>query len=476
MEYEAVIGLEVHAELLTDSKIFCSCASEFGGAPNTHCCPGCLAMPGTLPVLNKYVVELGVKAALALNCEILPYSRFDRKNYFYPDLPKAYQISQNDFPLAVNGYIGIETEQGVKKIGIKRAHLEEDAGKLIHSEYGDYSLVDFNRSGAPLIEIVSEPDLSTPREAWLYLTKLKSILEYTEVSDCKMQEGSLRCDANVSIRPKGSEKLGTKTELKNMNSFRAIERALEYEIERQKKVLEKGERVIQETRRWDEARGVTVTMRVKEEAADYRYFPDPDLPPVIIEKDFIEGIRSNIPELSHERKERYIKQFGLPDYDAGVLTDSKKLSDFFEECINKYPDAKKVSNWIMVELLAILNVEGKEIEDTPLTPDNLVKMLNLMDKGTISGKIAKTVLKEMLETGKDPSKIVEEKGLVQISDEDELEKIVDSVLSNNQQSVEDYKNGKDRAFGFLVGQVMKETRGKANPKIVNKLLKEKINS
>ncbi|HHY13258.1 MAG TPA: Asp-tRNA(Asn)/Glu-tRNA(Gln) amidotransferase subunit GatB [Thermoanaerobacterales bacterium] len=354
MAYEAVIGLEVHAELLTNSKIFCSCASEFGSEPNTHCCPRCLAMPGALPVLNKNVVELGIKAALALNCEIQEYSKFDRKNYFYPDLPKAYQISQDDFPLAVNGYINIETENGIKKIGIERAHLEEDAGKLIHSEDGNYSLVDFNRSGSPLIEIVSKPDISSPKEAWLYLTKLKSILEYTEVSDCKMQEGSLRCDANVSIRPKGAEELGTKTELKNMNSFRAIERALEYEIKRQKKVLEEGGKIIQETRRWDEARGVTVIMRTKEEAADYRYFPEPDLPPVIIGEEFIEEIQKKIPELSHERKERYIKEFDLPEYDAGVLTDSKNLSDFFEECIKKYPDAKKISNWIMVEYLQFL--------------------------------------------------------------------------------------------------------------------------
>ena len=424
--------------------------------------------------MNKNVVELGIKAALALNCEIQEYSKFDRKNYFYPDLPKAYQISQDDFPLAVNGYINIETENGIKKIGIERAHLEEDAGKLIHSEDGNYSLVDFNRSGSPLIEIVSKPDISSPKEAWLYLTKLKSILEYTEVSDCKMQEGSLRCDANVSIRPKGAEELGTKTELKNMNSFRAIERALEYEIKRQKKVLEEGGKIIQETRRWDEARGVTVIMRTKEEAADYRYFPEPDLPPVIIGEEFIEEIQKKIPELSHERKERYIKEFDLPEYDAGVLTDSKNLSDFFEECIKKYPDAKKISNWIMVELLAALNYEDKEIEDTPLTPDNLVEMLELMDKGTISGKIGKKVFREMLETGKGPTSIVKEKGLVQISDEDELEKIVNSVLNENQQSVEDYKNGKDKAFGFLVGQVMKETRGKANPKIVNKLLREKI--
>lgn len=474
MEYEVVIGLEVHAELLTDSKIFCSCTTEFGGAPNTHCCPVCLGLPGVLPVANKKAVELAVKAALALNCEIAGYSKFDRKNYFYPDLPKAYQISQYDLPLAVNGYVDIETEEGVKRIGIKRVHMEEDAGKLVHSEAGDYSLVDYNRTGVPLIEIVSEPDIRSSEEARLYLNKLKSILQYTEVSDCKMQEGSLRCDANISLRPKGSGEFGTKTELKNMNSFKAVQKALDYEIERQRKVLERGESVIQETRRWDESRGITVSMRSKEEAHDYRYFPEPDLPPVVIDREFVERIRASIPELSHERKRRYINEYGLPEYDAGVLTDSKKLSDFFEECVRKYPNAKVVSNWIMGELLGALNAEDKEIEDTPLTPDHLVEMFTLMDKGTISGKIAKTVFKEMFETGKKPAKIVEEKGLVQISDEGELEKIIDKVIQENPQSVEDYRNGKEKALGFLVGQVMKHTKGKANPQLVNKLLKGKL--
>lgn len=474
MEYEVVIGLEVHAELLTDSKIFCSCTTEFGGAPNTHCCPVCLGLPGVLPVANKKAVELAVKAALALNCEIAGYSKFDRKNYFYPDLPKAYQISQYDLPLAVNGYVDIETEEGVKRIGIKRVHMEEDAGKLVHGEAGDYSLVDYNRTGVPLIEIVSEPDIRSSEEARLYLNKLKSILQYTEVSDCKMQEGSLRCDANISLRPKGSGEFGTKTELKNMNSFKAVQKALDYEIERQRKVLERGESVIQETRRWDESRGITVSMRSKEEAHDYRYFPEPDLPPVVIDREFVERIRASIPELSHERKRRYIDEYGLPEYDAGVLTDSKKLSDFFEECVRKYPNAKVVSNWIMGELLGALNAEDKEIEDTPLTPDHLVEMFTLMDKGTISGKIAKTVFKEMFETGKKPAKIVEEKGLVQISDEGELEKIIDKVIQENPQSVEDYRNGKEKALGFLVGQVMKHTKGKANPQLVNKLLKGKL--
>jgi aspartyl-tRNA(Asn)/glutamyl-tRNA(Gln) amidotransferase subunit B len=474
LEYEVVIGLEVHAELLTDSKIFCSCTTEFGGAPNTHCCPVCLGLPGVLPVANKKAVELAVKAALALNCEIAGYSKFDRKNYFYPDLPKAYQISQYDLPLAVNGYVDIETEEGVKRIGIKRVHMEEDAGKLVHGEAGDYSLVDYNRTGVPLIEIVSEPDIRSSEEARLYLNKLKSILQYTEVSDCKMQEGSLRCDANISLRPKGSGEFGTKTELKNMNSFKAVQKALDYEIERQRKVLERGESVIQETRRWDESRGITVSMRSKEEAHDYRYFPEPDLPPVVIDREFVERIRAGIPELSHERKRRYIDEYGLPEYDAGVLTDSKKLSDFFEECVRKYPNAKVVSNWIMGELLGALNAEDKEIEDTPLTPDHLVEMFTLMDKGTISGKIAKTVFKEMFETGKKPAKIVEEKGLVQISDEGELEKIIDKVIQENPQSVEDYRNGKEKALGFLVGQVMKHTKGKANPQLVNKLLKGKL--
>ncbi|MDI3533754.1 MAG: aspartyl-tRNA(Asn)/glutamyl-tRNA(Gln) amidotransferase subunit [Thermosediminibacterales bacterium] len=474
MEYEVVIGLEVHAELSTDSKIFCSCTTEFGGDPNTHCCPVCLGLPGVLPVINEKVIELAVKAALALNCEIAEYSKFDRKNYFYPDLPKAYQISQYDLPLAQNGYIEIEVDGKKKKIGITRVHIEEDAGKLVHAELGGYSLVDYNRTGVPLIEIVSEPDIRSPEEARNYLDKLKSILQYSEVSDCKMQEGSLRCDANISLRPKGSKEFGVKTELKNMNSFRAVQKALEAEVKRQKKILERGERVVQETLRWDEARGVTVPMRSKEEAHDYRYFPEPDLPPVVISKEYVERIKSTLPEMPQERKERYMKDYNLPEYDAGVLTDSKAIADFFEACVEKYHDPKTVSNWVMGELLAALKTKDAEIDDIPLTPSHLVEMLELMDKGTISGKIAKTVFKEMIETGKRPEQVVKEKGLVQITDEGKISEIIEKVIKENPKSVEDFKNGKEKAIGFLVGQVMRATKGKANPQIVNKLLREKL--
>jgi len=476
MDYEVIIGLEVHAELLTDSKIFCSCTTEFGGAPNTHCCPVCLGLPGVLPVTNEKAIELGVKAALALNCEISPYSKFDRKNYFYPDLPKAYQISQYDLPLARNGYLEIEVDGKTKKIGITRVHLEEDAGKLVHSETGNYSLVDYNRTGVPLIEIVTEPDLRSPAEAKIFLEKLKSILQYAEVSDCKMQEGSLRCDANVSIRPVGSKEFGTKTELKNMNSFKAVQKGLEYEVKRQKKLLERGEKIIQETRRWDENSNKTYAMRSKEEAHDYRYFPEPDLPPIVLEKDYIEKIRKTLPEMPHARKKRYIEEYGLPEYDAGVITSSKALADFFEECVREYDEAKTVSNWVMGELLGTLNAMDKEIDEIALTPKHLADMLKLIDKGTISGKIAKKVFKEMIETGKSPNEIVEEKGLKQIADEGELSKIVDKVMADNPKSVEDYRAGKKKAIGYLVGQVMKETRGKANPQLVNKLLKEKLES
>ncbi|ACL68995.1 Asp-tRNA(Asn)/Glu-tRNA(Gln) amidotransferase subunit GatB [Halothermothrix orenii] len=476
-EYETIIGLEVHVQLSTNSKIFCDCSTEFGAEPNTHTCPVCLGLPGTLPVLNKKAVDYAIMAGLALNCDISEYSKFDRKNYFYPDLPKAYQISQYDLPLCQNGYIEIDTEDGVKKIGITRIHLEEDAGKLIHEgtiDESDSSLVDYNRTGVPLIEIVSEPDMRSPSEAREYLTQLKKVMEYLGVSDCNMEEGSLRCDANVSIRPVGQEEFGTKTELKNMNSFRAVERALEYEVERQKKVLARGDKVVQETRTWDEKLNKTISMRGKEEAHDYRYFPEPDLVPLEVDKGWVEEIKSKLPELPRARKERFVKEYGLPEYDAGVLTDSRSLADFFEEVVKAYDDPKTVSNWVMGEFLRLIKEEGIVIEESKITGELLARMLKLQDKGVISSKIAKTVFEEMFKTGKDPEKIVEEKGLKQISDEGQLEGIVEKVIEENPEAVEDIRGGKGKAIGYLVGQVMKETRGKANPQLVNKLLREKI--
>jgi len=478
MSYEIVIGLEVHVELATKSKIFCGCTTEFGGAPNTHTCPICLGMPGVLPVLNKSVLEYATRAGLALKCEIAEFSKFDRKNYFYPDLPKAYQISQYDLPICTQGHIDIQLGDGIKKIGITRIHMEEDAGKLLHGEgaldFADYSLVDLNRTGVPLIEIVSEPDIRSPEEARLYLEKLKSILQYIEVSDCKMQEGSLRCDGNISVRPVGQKEFGTKTELKNMNSFKALEKALEYEAKRQIEVLEDGGKIKQETRRWDEARGVTIAMRGKEEAHDYRYFPDPDLVPIIIDRGWVAEIENNLPELPEAKKERFVNQYSLPEYDADILTISRRLADFYEEIVNGFNNPKVVSNWVMGELLRILKDEGKELEEITLTPGHMIEMLQLIEKGTISGKIAKTVFEEMFYTGKRAAEIVEEKGLTQISDEGALVAIVEEVIAKNQKSVEDYKNGKEKALGAIVGQVMKATKGRANPEMVNKLIKERI--
>ncbi|MDE4542430.1 Asp-tRNA(Asn)/Glu-tRNA(Gln) amidotransferase subunit GatB [Thermoanaerobacterium sp. R66] len=474
MNYEAVIGLEVHAELLTKTKIFCNCTTEFGGEPNTHVCPVCLGLPGTLPVLNKKVVEYAVKAGLALNCEISKFSKMDRKNYFYPDLPKAYQISQYDLPLCKNGYVEIETSDGVKKkIGLTRIHIEEDAGKLMH-ENVDGSLVDYNRTGVPLIEIVSEPDMRTPEEAYLYLTKLKSVLEYSEVSDCKMQEGSLRVDTNVSVRPVGSKEFGTKIELKNLNSFKAVQKALEYEIKRQIKLIEGGETIVQETRRWNEQKGITESMRSKEEAHDYRYFPDPDLVPIIVSDEWKEEIRKSLPEMPEHKKERFVTQYGIPEYDASVITSSKPLADFFEKCVLEYSSAKTVSNWIMGEMMRLLKETGKEVEEILIKPHQMASLLNLIDNGTITGSIAKTVFEEMFATGKNPEEIVEEKGLKQLSNEDELREIALKVIEDNPKSVEDYKNGKDKAIGFLVGQIMKATKGKANPQLANKILLEEL--
>jgi aspartyl-tRNA(Asn)/glutamyl-tRNA(Gln) amidotransferase subunit B len=473
-KYETVIGLEVHVELHTKSKIFCGCATSFGAPPNTHTCPICLGHPGVLPVLNKQAVEYAMKAAMALNCEIAADTKFDRKNYFYPDSPKAYQISQYDKPIGRNGWIDIEVNGRTKRIGITRVHLEEDAGKLTHVDGGYASLVDFNRVGTPLIEIVSEPDIRSPEEARVYLEKLRAIMLYCEVSDVKMEEGSLRCDANISLRPFGQETFGTKTELKNMNSFRGVQKGLEYEEWRQADVLDSGGKIVQETRRWDEAQGKTISMRSKEEAHDYRYFPDPDLVSLRIDDAWKARVKASIPELPDARKARYTGEYGLPSYDAEVITASKKLADFFEESLNYTKDAKAVANWIMGDLLGYLNANNLELDDVKITGKGLGEMIGLMEKGTISSKIAKTVFKEMLETGKAPQTIVEEKGLVQISDEGAIKAIVEQVVANNPQSVADYKAGTERALGFLVGQIMKETKGKANPGLVNKLLVESL--
>lgn len=472
--FEVVIGLEVHVELATETKIFCSCPTEFGKAPNTHVCPVCLGLPGSLPVLNKRAVEYAIKAGLALNCKIPSFAKFDRKNYFYPDLPKAYQISQYDLPLAVNGHLEVEADGRTKRIGITRVHLEEDAGKLVHAEFGDYSLADYNRTGVPLIEIVSEPDIRSAKEAKAYLEKLKSIIQYTGVSDVKMEEGSLRCDANVSIMPVGSRELGTRTEIKNMNSFKAVQRGIEYEVKRQIEVVESGQKVVQETRRWDENKGVTYSMRSKEEAHDYRYFPDPDLVPVIVEPSWAEKIKESLPEMPDARSKRYVAEWGLPQYDADVVTASKAMADFFEAAVAEYKDAKVVSNWVTGEIAKHLNAEGLEIHETKLTPAHLAELLKLQDDHTISGKIAKTVFAEVFATGKMPSEIVKEKGLVQITDESAIAAIVDQVIAANPKSAEDFRSGKEAAIGFLVGQVMKLTKGKANPALANQLLREKL--
>ncbi|MCD6320022.1 MAG: Asp-tRNA(Asn)/Glu-tRNA(Gln) amidotransferase subunit GatB [Candidatus Desulfofervidaceae bacterium] len=472
MAYEAVIGLEVHAQLLTESKIFCSCSTQFGASPNTHVCPICLGMPGVLPVLNKRVVEFAMKMALATNCQINPYSVFARKNYFYPDLPKGYQISQYEHPLAEYGWVEIEVNGQKKRIGITRIHMEEDAGKLIHDPHKPVSYVDFNRTGVPLIEIVSEPDIRSPEEAVAYLKKLRSILRYLEICDGNMEEGSFRCDANISLRPVGSEAFGVKTELKNMNSFKHVQRALAYEIERQKAILEEGGSIIQETRLWDEAKGVTRSMRGKEEAHDYRYFPDPDLVPVVVDEAWIEAVRNTLPELPDEKKERFIKEYNLPSYDAEVLTTSRELADYFESVVKACANPKMVSNWIMSELLGKLNQEKKEIGECPITPEQLGELLALIEKGTISGKIAKTVFEEMYATGKSPAQIVKEKGLVQITDEATLRKIAEKIIREHPKEVEQYRAGKEKLLGFFVGQMMKETKGKANPQLANKIFKE----
>ncbi|NQD65907.1 Asp-tRNA(Asn)/Glu-tRNA(Gln) amidotransferase subunit GatB [Bacillus haikouensis] len=473
MNFEPVIGLEVHVELKTDSKMFSPAPNHFGAEPNTNTNVIDLGYPGVLPVVNKRAIEFGMKAAMALNCEIAQDTKFDRKNYFYPDNPKAYQISQFDKPIGENGWIEIEVNGEKKRIGITRLHLEEDAGKLTHSGDG-YSLVDYNRQGTPLIEIVSEPDIRTPEEAYAYLEKLKSIIQYTGVSDCKMEEGSLRCDANISLRPIGQEQFGTKAELKNLNSFNFVKKGLEYEIVRQEKVLLSGGLIQQETLRFDESTGKTILMRVKEGSDDYRYFPEPDLLNLHIDQEWMDRVRSEIPELPDARKKRYIEDLGLPAYDAMVLTLTKEMSDFFEETVSEGADAKLASNWLMGEVSAYLNAQQKELHDIKLTPAGLAGMIELIEKGTISSKIAKKVFKELVENGGNPEQIVKDKGLVQISDEGALLKIVTETLDANPQSIEDFKNGKDRAIGFLVGQIMKATKGQANPPLVNKLLQQEI--
>ncbi|URN92640.1 MAG: Asp-tRNA(Asn)/Glu-tRNA(Gln) amidotransferase subunit GatB [Candidatus Pristimantibacillus lignocellulolyticus] len=475
-KYETVVGLEVHVELHTNSKIFCGCSTAFGAPANSHTCPVCLGHPGVLPVLNHQAVEYAMKASMALNCQIADISKFDRKNYFYPDSPKAYQISQFDQPIGEHGYIDIEVNGETKRIGITRVHLEEDAGKLTHIDGGYASLVDFNRVGTPLIEIVSEPDIRSPEEAKAYLEKIRTIMQYCDVSDVKMEEGSLRCDANISLRPYGQAEFGTRAELKNMNSFRGVQRGLEYEQIRQAEILDEGGVVIQETRRFDDAAGKSFSMRGKEEAHDYRYFPDPDLVKLNISQEWKDAIRATIPELPDARKARYTSQFELSEYDAEVITSSKKIADLFEESLSYTSDAKGAANWIMGDLLGYLNSNNKELSDIALTGQGLGEMLGLLEKGTINGKIAKTVFKTMIETGKLPAQIVEEQGLVQISDEGALLAIVDAVLERNPQSIEDYRAGKEKAIGFLVGQLMKETKGKANPALVNKLLIERLKS
>ncbi len=474
-DYEVVIGLEVHCELSTKTKIFCSCSTEFGGDPNTHCCPICMAMPGTLPVLNEKVVEYAVKAGLATNCSIERNSKNDRKNYFYPDNPKSYQISQFDKPLCYDGFVTIENEDGEeKKIRIERIHIEEDAGKLNHDDYGRGSFVDLNRAGVPLIEVVSKPDLRSAYEVENYMRKLKSIFEYIGISDCKMEQGSLRADVNVSIRKKGSEKLGTRTEMKNMNSFKSIVRAIEYEIDRQVEIVEEGGEVTQETLRWDDISGKTFSMRDKEDAQDYRYFPEPDLVAIKLSDEYVENIRKELPELPESRKKRYIQEIGLTEKAANFITSSKYYSNMFDIASEISKNPKAVSNWLMSDVARILNDKELEPEEIPFTAEELAELVILIDKSTISNSIGKKVLEELFENHKMPSKIIEEKGWIQISDEGAIKEVVLKVLENNSQSVADYKAGKDKALGFLVGQAMKETKGKANPQMLNKLFIEEL--
>ncbi|MBW7957888.1 MAG: Asp-tRNA(Asn)/Glu-tRNA(Gln) amidotransferase subunit GatB [Deltaproteobacteria bacterium] len=477
MKYETVIGLEVHAQLLTDSKLFCGCSTKFGAEPNTQVDPICLGLPGVLPVLNRKAVEYAVKMALATNCKVNNRSVFARKNYFYPDLPKGYQISQYTEPLAEHGWLDIDLDGGRKRIGITRIHMEEDAGKLLHGEGPEdeaYSFVDLNRTGVPLIEIVSEPDMRASDEAQAYLKALRDILVYLEICSGNMEEGSFRCDANVSIRPAGSSKLGTKAELKNMNSFKFVKEAIDYEIARQIDLVESGGKVVQETRLFDSAKGVTVSMRSKEEAHDYRYFPEPDLLPLIVQDAMVEEMRSILPELPQAKRERFVSEYGIPAYDAGVLTSSKDLAAYYEEAVKETNEPKASSNWIMGELLRLLKEDNRDVRDRPVSPKGLARVMGMVKAGEISGKIAKEVFEEMYRSGKTPEEIVKSKGLTQISGEDELARIVDGIIAANPENVERYRSGKTALFGFFVGEAMKATRGKANPQVINKLLKEKL--
>ena len=478
MNYEAVIGLEIHSELKTSTKIFCGCATSFGADQNTHVCPVCLGLPGVLPVVNKRVVEFAIKAGLATNCTINNYSKFDRKNYYYPDLPKNFQTSQYDLPIAEHGYVDIEVEGEKKRIRLTRIHMEEDAGKLVHSgttiKDSATSNVDYNRTGVPLLEIVSEPDMSSAAEARAYMEKIKSILEYIDVSNCRMEQGNLRADINVSLRPAGTRTLGTRTEMKNINSFKALEDAIAYEIERQTEVLEDGGHIVQETRTWDPARGITLSMRSKEEAHDYRYMPEPDLPPIVTTDEQIAKYRAELPELPAARQARLAKDYGLSSYDAGVITASRQMAEYFDAVIADGADAKLAANWMMGDLAKNLNAEGKTIEDSPVDAKRLGDMIQLISKGTISSKIAKKVFEEMWTSPDAPEKIVKDKGLVQITDTKAIEAIVDAVIAANPKPVADYQGGNKKAIGALVGQVMKQSKGKANPAMVNQLLAAKL--
>lgn len=471
-QYETVIGLEVHVELATKTKIFCGCSTAFGGAPNTHTCPVCTGMPGSLPVLNKQVVEYAVAVGLATNCDITQYCKFDRKNYFYPDNPQNYQISQLYLPICRNGHVDIETENGSKSVGIHEIHMEEDAGKLIHDDWEDCSLVDYNRSGVPLIEIVSEPDMRSAEEVIAYLEKLRMIVQYLGASDCKLNEGSMRADVNLSVREVGAKEFGTRTEMKNLNSFRSITRAIEGERERQIDLLESGKQVIQETRRWDDAKESSYAMRSKEDAQDYRYFPDPDLVPVYISDEWIEDIRNNQPEFREAKMARYKEEFDIPEYDIGIITDSKHMADIFEETTAICKQPKKVSNWLMGETLRLLKEKSMDPEDIVFSPENLAKLITLVDSKAINTNVAKEVFEVMFEKDVDPEAYVEEKGLKTVNDEGALRKTIEEVIAANPQSVEDYRNGKDKAIGFLVGQTMKAMKGKADPGMVNQILKE----